>query len=300
MLEALGRSRTGMRMALGVGRAVPRRAAHRVVRYVADRMAEDPESEVARAARANQYVVSGGQLTGAALEKAARENVHSIARSLYDLYHVIGKPEAERAAFCRDEVFDAYLERERAEGPFVYVGVHLGNFDLAGRLLAYEGWRPQVLSVPDPNGGYEWQNQMREQAGFTVTPVSLESLKEAARRLESGGSVLTGIDWPMPQPDKVQPRFFGHPAPLPLLHVRLAMRARLPVILLTAPRMPDGRYRLLASEPIHLEYGKPEPGLLSANAERCLAPAEAWIAEYPRQWAMPHVVWPDVTLPREV
>lgn len=287
-------------MALGVGRAVPKRAAKRVVGYVADRMAANPDTDVARSARANQYVVSGCTLQGEALAQAARENVRSIALSLYDLYHVIGKRDAEWALLDRDATFDGFVARMRDVGPCMYVGVHLGNFDLLGRLLAYEGWHPQVLSVPDPHGGYEWQNQMREEAGFEVTPVSLESLKEAARRLEAGGSVLTGIDWPMPEPDKVQPRFFGQPAPLPLLHVRLAMRSRVPVVVLTAPRTPDGRYRLVASDPIEMEPGKATPELLLTNAERCLAPAEKWIAEFPRQWAMPHVVWPDVPVPEEV
>ncbi|MHB1323318.1 MAG: lysophospholipid acyltransferase family protein [Coriobacteriia bacterium] len=296
-LEALSNSRTGMRIALAIGRAVPRRAALSVVDFAARRVAANRDSETWRAARANQYVLSGCTLSGAALDEAAWRNVRSMARSLYDLYHALGRPSREWALLARDEVFDTFIERHRTEGPFVYVGIHLGNFDLAGRLLAHEGWRPQVLSVPNPHGGYEWQNEVRAQAGLEMTPVSLESLKHAARRLESGGSVFTGIDWPMPQPDKVQPRFFGHDAPLPLLHVRLAMRSRVPVIALAAPRMPDGRYRLVASDPIVMEGEKAVPEVLCANAERCLAPAERWISEYREQWAMPHVVWPDVVVP---
>lgn len=297
MLEALSRSRAGMRLALGVGRAIPAGIARGVVNAVADRLARDSGAEVARAARANQYVVSGMTLTGDALEAAARENVRDIARSLYDLYHVLGNERAEWRAFDRDDAFEEFLERDRDEGPFVYVGVHLGNFDLVGRMLARAGWRVQVLSVPDPNGGYAWQNRMREQVGFEMTPVSLEALKQASRRLESGGSVLTGIDWPMPEPDKARPRFFGHPAPLPLTHVRLAMRAGVPVKVLTGPRAEDGRYRLLASEPVVMTGSHRNLADVVVNAERCLVPVERWITERPRQWAMPHVVWPDVPVP---
>ncbi|MDZ4167949.1 MAG: lysophospholipid acyltransferase family protein [Coriobacteriia bacterium] len=286
-----------MRIALGIGRALPRRAALPLVDFVAGRMASDATSALARAVRSNQYVVSGGTLVGTALDEAARENVRQMAGFLYDLYHVLGIAEAEDAIFIRDEVFEEFLERERASGPYVYVGVHLGNFDLLGRVLGRSGWRMQVLSVPDPNGGYQWQNDMRDEVGFDVTPVSLESLRAAARRLEAGGSVLTGLDRPLPESDKLRPRFFGHEAPLPLLHVRLAMRARVPVIAFTAPRMPDGRYRLLASGPIPMEGDRVTPEALLANAERCLEPAERWIAEYPRQWAMPHAVWPDVRVP---
>ncbi len=297
MLDSLSRTRTGMRMALGVARALPRRAAEAAVPFVARRMMADPASEISRGARSNQYVVSGGTLTGPALDEAARENVRNMGRFLYDLYHVLGNDAREEAIVVHDEAFAAFVERERTSGPFVYVGVHLGNFDLLGRALGRAGWRMQVLSVPDPNGGYQWQNDVRAEMGFEVTPVSLESLRSAARRLETGGSVLTGLDRPMDEPDKVQPRFFGHPSPLPLLHVRLAMRAGVSVIPFTAPRMPDGRYRLLTSDPIPMERGHATPELLLANAERCLEPAERWIAEYPRQWAMPHVVWPDIDVP---
>lgn len=295
MFEALAKSRFGMKMALGVGRLVPPALASGAVDFATDRIARG-DAEVWRAARANQYVVSGCTLTGAALDAAARENVRSQARTLYDLYHSLGRPSAEQAIFEHTDGFDELLECDASAGPFVYVGVHLGNFDLIGRLLSLAGWRVQVLSVPDPNGGYEWQNEVREQAGFEMTPVSLESLKQAGRRLEGGKSILTGLDFPMPEPDKVRPRFFGHEASLPLLHVRLAMRARVPVIVITAPRMADGRYRLFASDPIPMEEGRGDQ-VLQGNAERCLAVAERWIAERPEQWAMPHLVWPDIGAP---
>lgn len=296
-IEALSNSRLGMRMALGVGRIVPQRAALKVADFAADRIASDPDSATWRAARANQYVVSGCTLRGEALDEAARRNVRQMAVFLYDLYHVLGDTEAEKARVLHDETFVRFVERDHSEGPFVYAGVHLGNFDLVGRVLGHSGWHLQVLSVPDPTGGYQWQNDMRDQVGMHVTPVSLESLKEAARRLEAGGSVLTGLDRPMPEPDKGRPMFFGHPSSLPLLHVRLAMRAKVPVIVFSTPRMPDGKYRLLSSEPIPMVGEKATPEALLENAERCLAVAEEWITEYREQWAMPHVVWPDVVVP---
>lgn len=299
MLESLSRSRVGMRMALGVGRAVPKRAANRLVEFAANRMSATG-SETWRAARSNQYVISGRTLTGDALNEAARCNVRHMASFLYDLYHVIGNTEAEKAMVLHDEDFHEFVERDRIDGPFVYVGVHLGNFDLVGRVLGHAGWQLQVLSVPDPHGAYQWQNDMRNQVGMHVTPVSLESMKQASRRLEQGGSVLTGLDRPLPEPDKVKPIFFGHPSPLPLLHVRMAMRAKVPVIAFTTPRMPDGRYRLLNSGPISMQGEKPTPEALLANAERCLEPAERWIREFPQQWAMPHAAWPDIVVPEEV
>lgn len=298
MLEAVAGSRLGMRAAVGVGRAVPRSVADGFVRFVARRIAANRDSTLVRASRLNQWMISGRTLSGAALDAAVLDNLTMAARFLYDLYHVLGRPAAEDALVVLDDAFERLVEQELSgAGPFVYVGVHFGNFDIMGRVLGRAGWHMQTLSVPEPTAGYQWQNEMREQVGFRLTPVSVESLREAMTRLEAGESVLTGLDRPLPKPDKVMPRFFGHPAPMPLLHVRLAMKARVPVVVCTSLLGEDGRYRLLASDPIVMEGDKPTPEALLLNAERCLAVPEAWIREHPAQWVMPHVVWPDLPVP---
>ena len=286
-----------MRVAVAAARTIPRPLATRTVSFAAERLARSRTSALAHAARVNQYVVSGGTLTGEALEAAVRENLRQMALFLYEFYRVLGDAEAEDAAVVRDDAFHAFIERERTQGPFVYVGVHHGNFDLVGRVLGRAGWHMQTLSVPDPSGSYQWQNEVREEAGFEVAPISVASLKEAARRLQAGRSVLTGADRPMPEPDKVEPNFFGHPAPLPLLHVRLAMRAGVPVVAMTGRRTPEGLYRLVSSEPVPMIGGRPTPDVLRANAEAVLVEPERWIAETPEQWSMPHVVWPGVHVP---
>lgn len=286
-----------MRTAVAAARIIPRPLATRTLSFASTRVAHSRTSALAHAARVNQYVVSGGTVTGDALEAAVRENLRHMALFLYEFYRVLGNIPAEDAIVLRDDTFNAFVERERTEGPFVYVGIHHGNFDLVGRALGRAGWRMQTLSVPDPSGSYQWQNEVREQAGFEVTPVSAASLKEAARRLQAGRSVLTGADRPMPEPDKAEPSFFGHPAPLPLLHVRLAMRAGVPVVAMSGRRTPEGMYRLLASEPVPMIGGRPTPDVLRANAEAVLVEPERWLAETPEQWSMPHVVWPGVHVP---
>jgi len=286
-----------MRLAVGAARVAPPRFARTLISAAAWRIARDRGSSLARASRINQYVASGCTLTGDALDAAVAENIRAMILFLYDFYRVLGNDAAEDAAVVRDDAFYAFIERDRTEGPFVYVGAHMGNFDLVGRLFGRNGWHMQALSVPDPSGSYQWQNELRGQVGFELTPVSMTSLKTAARRLASGFSVVTGVDRPMPEPDKVQPRFFGRPAPLPLLHVRLAMRAGVPVVPMAGHRRPDGRYEFLAADPIPMVGDRPTPDVLRANAEAVLAPVERWITDDPAQWSMPHVVWPDVEAP---
>lgn len=248
-----------------------------------------------RAIRSNQWVASGMTLSGEALDRAVVDTLSMSGRFLYDIYHLPRRPEALLAKVAVNDAFERFL-RDTPGGPHVFVGVHLGNFDLVGQALGISGWRVQVLSIADPNGGYQWQNEMRRESGLDMTPVTMESLKKAARRLAEGGSVLTGLDRPLPEAD-LKPRFFGHPAQLPVLHVRLAMRAKAPLVVLSALMREDGMYELQASDPMPMPGSVKNDDDVMANAERALAFAEKLITSSPRQWAMPHAVWPDIQAP---
>ncbi len=282
-----------MELVLRAARIAPRPVADAVLRVAAGRLARGT-SALVESCRLNQYVVSGMTLAGEALDRAVRENILMMGRFPYELYNALGRPEREDALVVLDERAERFLRAEREDGPFVVAAIHYGNFDLIARVLSRNGWYPQVLSVPDPSGGYQWQNELRRGVDIEVTPISVDSLKQAARGLAAGRSVVTGLDWPMPEPDKIEPRFFGHEAPLPLLHVRMAMKAQVPVVLLCAPRMPDGRYHLYASDPIVMEGDRITPETLRLNAERCTAIAEDVIRRDPSQWAMSHIVWPSL------
>lgn len=290
--ESLSNSRFGIGLALGVSRATPPAAGHWLARKVAGRLVKNAESPMVRAYRTNQWMASGRTLSGEALDDAVRETIATNGRFLYDVYHL---PEGKEAVLRMVVVNDAFERLLHApdDGPVVFAGVHLGNFDLMGWALSHSGLRAQTLSVADPNGGYEWQNEMREKAGMEITPVSVQALKQAARRLRDGGSVLTGLDRPLPDVDEDhRPRFFGEPSNTPLLHVRLAMRAKVPVIVLSSFLRRDGRYEVIASDPIPMESDDQ-----IVNAERCLAFAEDVIRRAPTQWAMPHAVWPQIVAP---
>jgi phosphatidylinositol dimannoside acyltransferase len=106
--------------------------------------------------------------------------------------------------------------------------------------------------------------------------------------------VLTGIDRPLPNGDsKYRAHFFGRLASLPVFHIRLALKHKLPIVVLGACRQPDGRYCVWASEPIAMQ---PDADLVQetvSNAERILAVISGYIRRAPDQWAMYYPVWPE-------
>jgi len=156
-----------------------------------------------------------------------------------------------------------------------------------------KGVNALVLTIPDPQGGRRVEFEMRQRTGMNILPASLDALRQAVRHLKRGGLVVTGIDRPVDRP-RLQPMFFGHPAPLPTHHIFLASKARVPVVLMAAIRQEDGKYRLLCSEPIEMEPADDyETGMLR-NAERVLQQAERFIRLAPQQWNVPLPVWPDL------
>lgn len=290
-LDAIANSRLAIDLAAGLGRATPPSVGRRVARTVADGVAAAKDSSLVRAVQANQWVVSGGTLVGKELDCRVRDVLRHMARCYYDLYRTVEEPEAVASIVQVSGELEEWVERAKRGEAIVFVGAHMSNFDLVGVAFAALGMRAQVLTVPDPTGGYQRQNDMRRQLGLDVTPVSVESLRMAERRLARGGSVVTGVDRPVPG-SRFRPRFFGRPAPLPVLHVRLAASAGAPLVFVRIRMGDDGVYRVSAHGPVPLRADRAREAILD-DAEVVLAVAEAAIADAPEQWAMPHAVWPE-------
>jgi len=150
----------------------------------------------------------------------------------------------------------------------------------------------QVLSYPQVSSGYAWQNYLRRKQGLNITPITPSALSQARITLQQGGAVLTGLDRPNPG-SGYAPRFFGHPAEVPVFYVRLALKANAPVYVVTIHTDPAGGYLLETSNPIIMKpCGNPRTEFIT-NAERVLAASEKFIIQYPDQWAMFYPVWQE-------
>jgi phosphatidylinositol dimannoside acyltransferase len=288
-LDSVANSKLALRIVQGIGRTTPTSVGHRLAEATADAIATSRSMALVRAVRLNQWVVSGGRLLGRELDEQVRLTLRAIARSTFDLYHLLDDESALRDAVGVTPVAAEWLERSRDEA-VVFAVPHTGNFDLAGRSLALQGLRAQVLSVPDPTDAYRHQNDLRREIGLEVTPISGSTLRAAARRLSEGGAVLTGVDRPLAR-GKQPLTFFGRPALLPDVHVRLAVHSGAPLFAIWVTSSGPGTYEVDGA----LVELSDERGAeaLAHNAERVLAVVERLIAAKPTEWAMPHPVWPE-------
>jgi lauroyl/myristoyl acyltransferase len=291
--QSIINSRFSIGIAMLISRSLPYRFGYWLADRVADQIASRKDSKMVQVLRANLWVVSQYRSNALELDKLARQVFRSTAHCLFDFYRTLGRPnQILKMVEFSPEARDCF-ERINKNKPTVYVSAHISNFDLVGQALALSGFRFQILSIPQPGGGYKWQNEMRAKVGMEITPTSVESLRKARIRLRQGGSVLTGLDRPLPD-SKYKPRFFGRPSPVPVAYIRLALEENAPVVVVAPYTKPDGSYILESSAPIEM---KPDTSLqveLIQNAEAVLAEAEKMIAKATHQWSMFYPVWPDI------
>lgn len=281
-------------LALWLSRTVPTGVGYILADFIAGRIAAQNHSPTTRAIRANQWVVNGEDLSADELDQVVLDTLRHTARCTFDLFHYANDPDATNDQI----VYSPRLEnlfKMNMEGKLnvVGLGVHLSNFDMVAQAGYMRGLRALVISLPETNQAVDRQHAMREKAGFEILPASKAALREAIRRLQGGECVLSAIDRPI-QDTKYFPRFFGRPAPLPILSIYLALKAKVPIVVLANIKRSDGKYHLLASDFIEMQPHPNRKTELLQNAETILDIAAGFIRQVPYQWGMPKPVWPSV------
>ena len=296
-LQRMLNSREAGIWALRISKFLPPALGLRFSQFLAGRIALNRQLPLVRAIRLNRWVISGGQLLGADLDRAVRENLTHIARSYYTLFHYLDNPLALQNLVEFDPSIDALIARSQEKHHGVVVtGVHLSNFDLVLQAAAWRGLRGIALTLPDGTENQEaveWQHAFRRHSGLELLPASLPNFRQVIQRLQAGETVLTGIDRPVSSA-KYYPAFFGRPAHLPIHYIHLALAARVPLMVFAARQKPDGLYQLLASEEIDLQHYSDRQVELVSNAERVLELAASFIRQAPGQWSVTLPIWPEV------
>lgn len=279
---------------LWLGRKIPPSVGYRLADFVASRVAAQKDSPTTRAIRANQWVVNGENLSTEELNQVVLETLRHTARCTFDLFHTINDPKATNEHIVYGPYAENLLQMNmQGKLSVVGLGVHMSNFDMVAQAAYMRGLRALAISLPETSGAVDRQHAMREKAGFEILPASKAALREAIRRLQDGECVLSAIDRPIPD-TKYLPKFFGRPAPLPILSIYLALKANVPIVILANIKQSDGKYHLLASDFLEMRPHPDRTTEILQNAEYILEIAADFIRQAPYQWGMPIPVWPSV------
>jgi len=292
-IQQLINSSFSLRLVYTFARLLPPRLGYRMARLAADQIAAQRDSDLVRAVRSNQWVVCGETRDKETLDRAVLATFRNWARAIFDLYHYLEDPDSTGQLIVTDERVRQLIRRpEFDRRGLLIIGLHISNFDLVLQWLCRQMISPLVLTIPNPRGGRRVEYEIRKKTGMNLVPVSIEALRHAVSHLKEGGVVLTGIDRPISEP-RSRPRFFGRPAALPLHHIFLGMKARVPMLMAVNYLEPDGKQHVITSDLIEMDSYPNHEHAMAANGEKVLALAEEFIRRAPQQWSVPLPVWPE-------
>ena len=172
-------------------------------------------------------------------------------------------------------------------GGLISLTAHVGNWELAGRLLAGRSARPtHVVVAPDEARELErWVRRDGEGVRFVSRSRPTVSL-ELLAALRRGEVVGVQGDRALGTKGDVEVPFFGRPARFPLGPFRLSSGVGVP--LLPAFCLLDAQYRYVVkiAEPFIAARGEEE-----AAARTWVAALEATVRQYPTQWFNFFDIW---------
>ena len=172
-------------------------------------------------------------------------------------------------------------------GAVVSVTAHVGNWDMAGRLLAGVSRRPTnvVVAVDEAAGLERWLRRDGDGVRFVsrAHPTVSLTLLAALRR---GEAVAMQGDRALGNGRDVLVPFFGMPAPFPIGPFRLASAARAPVVAAFCTLGPDRRYEMTVCPPLVISPGSEEDTLRT-----WVGRLESLVRERPTQWFNFFDVW---------
>jgi KDO2-lipid IV(A) lauroyltransferase len=295
----LADSKLARRVGLGFCRHAPRWMGYLVARLMKGALIRYmPELHLTMAQNLRQ--VLGPSVSDAEVRAMARWGIGHYTRCAFDFFSTATK--------SRDEILKAIqvpnaglarARQELAEGRSVLaVCPHISNFDLAGIALGATGLPLHVLSLADPNALIREQNRIREHGGLTMNPISPRSLRDAIRRLKSGGVVLSGLDRPVPR-DGDLVEFFGKPSYLPLGPARMALISDATVFVGSCRYEQRDGYHLDIVGPVEIVRTGSRRQDIRTNARNLAVILEGLVRAHPEQWLMFHPVWPSGADSRE-
>ena len=292
-LQDFTSSRPVTRLGLFLARVLPPRPGYGLATLIARAVAARRPA-IYRVVCANLRQIVGPDVPPAIIDDLAFRLFRHTIETQYDFFRAQGSsPEALAVQMPIPPAFLEGINSARSAGQGVLLlGMHMSNFDLAMQSFAAHGLPVQALSVAEPPAGFQLLNELRERAGFEVTPISPESLRQAVRRLRKGGIVLTGVDRPVAD-DRFLVPFFDRPAYLPLGPARLARLTGAAVFLGACHHVPEVGYKSEVIGPLPLQHSDDRSADIEANTRLFATFMEAQIRPRPEQWLMFHPFWPS-------
>ena len=241
---------------------------------------------------ANMHHVLGPEASDKTVRRTARSSFRNYMKLLVDFARV----SVTEAAALQDRLKGTGWDNldkafERGKGVLL-VGIHLGNWEVAGAALASSGYKINAVSE---TVGNEHINRLaidlRARLGIELIPMeyALKRVYKALRRNEAVGLVT---DRPLPTDEGVPVEFFGRQIPWPAGPATLALRTGASIVTGYLVRNADDDYVGEIYPPLEFEVTGELERDVQFITQRIVSLQEDVIRRYPDQWYMFRRMWP--------
>jgi KDO2-lipid IV(A) lauroyltransferase len=176
---------------------------------------------------------------------------------------------------------------------FLLATLHMGNWDLAGIMLASK-FKPVYAIVDDLGGGYsEYIQKTRQNYGMNVI-LPEKNLKQAFLCLKNNNILNVLIDRPVSKEEKkgVEIEFFGKKARVATAAARIALATNSPVALGYCIRT-ENNFKGILRPPIKFDKTNNLENDIKLLTQKIFNEAEEVISKYPEQWYMFRRMWQE-------
>ncbi|MEO7454633.1 MAG: lysophospholipid acyltransferase family protein, partial [Gemmatimonadaceae bacterium] len=183
------------------------------------------------------------------------------------------------------------VERAQRQGDgILFVGGHLGNWELGGSFLAARGVPLEAVARRMQNPLFdEYLTKTRGQIGMTVIH-DADAVKRVPRAAREGHAVAFLVDQGAVGLASTWVPFFGRLAKTPRGPAVFALRLKAPLVFGCAVRRPSGKYAMHFEEVVVQRTGDREKDV-DAIVAAYTSTLERWVRRYPEQYFWHHRRW---------
>ena len=241
----------------------------------------------------NMRRVLGQDADPRVVKTTARRSLQNYCKYLADFLRFPRLDDAEIRKLVRFtgwEYFDRALQAGRG---VIFIGMHMGNFDLGGAALAVRNYPVNVIAESfQPERLNRLVQMSRAEKGIRVIP-----LEQSARRVLSAlrRNEMLALLIDRPSPDGVPVTFFGHRTSVPGGAALLALKTGAAVIPACVIRQPDNSYVVMVEKEIDFQPIGNLAQDVQDLTQKIVSSLENWIQNYPDQWYMFRPMWGEKT-----
>lgn len=240
-----------------------------------------------RAVIFNLRHVLGDSVSEKELTSTAKRTFRNFARFIVDFLRfpdistksIISKVDMDMVRIVREEFC-------KGKG-VIFLGAHVGNWELGGAILSMNGFPLSVVAMPHTNALIDrFFVRRRTKKGIGVVRRS-NATNELLGSLRRGECIAILGDRNVLGPG-VEAGFFDSLALVPYGHVVLSLRTGAPIVPGFLVRERGSRFKFYVEEPIRPGSGE---GAFEDVMRRCLAVMEKYVRLFPDQWFTFEPIW---------